>query len=294
MLEVNDQLKRTPLNWLRTGATSSSANSILQILEKILFLRQTGVESWNLAALNPNLLKRLNRIGRTSTNQMLERMPPENRYPILLAFLRQTLTETIDEAIDLFDRYLQTAYSRAGRELDEFRRSAARSTNEKVKLFQTVGSILINDEIPDTQIREFVFQMISPERLRFAVEECEQIMRPLDDSYFDLLATRYGNLRQFAPYFLEIFDWRSGDGQSELTDAIEIMRQLNATGQRKIPDDAPADFIPKNGVRMFLLKKAASIAAITNYVFCGRCAKPCVRAICGLREAAATTIPKII
>jgi TnpA family transposase len=245
LLNVDEDLKRTPLNWLRTGATSSSANSILQILEKILYLRRTGVENWNLEILNPNLLKRLNRIGRTSTNQMLERMSPENRYPILLAFLHQTLIETIDEAIDLFDRYLMTAYSRAGRELDEFRRSVAKSTNEKVRLFQTVGSILINDEVPDEQIRRLVYELISPENLRFAVEECEQIMRPLDDSYFDLLATRYGNLRQFAPYFLETFDWRSGNEQNELTDAIEIMRMLNSTGQRKIPDDAPAEFIPK-------------------------------------------------
>lgn len=245
LLIVNEQLKRTPLNWLRTRATSSSANSILQVLEKILYLRQTGVENWNLEILNPNLLKRLNRIGRTSTNQMLERMAPENRYPILLAFIYQSLIETTDEAIDLFDRYLEIAYSRAGRELDEFRRSVAKSTNEKVMFFQTVGSILINDEIPDTQIRELVYQLIPPEHLRYALEECEQIMRPLDDSYFDMLATRYSNLRQFAPHFLETFDWRSGDERSELTDAIEIMRQLNATGQRKIPDDAPADFIPK-------------------------------------------------
>ncbi len=245
LLKVDEQSKRTPLNWLRTGATSSSANSILQVLEKILFLRQSGIEDWNLEILNPNLLKRLNRIGRTSTNQMLERMPPENRYPILLAFLHQTLTDTTDEAIDLFDRYLQTAYSRAGRELDEFRRSVAKSTNEKVKLFQTVGSILLNDEIPDMQLRELIFQAVSPEQLRFAVEECGQIMRPLDDSYFDLLATRYGNLRQFAPRFLEIFNWRSGNERSELTDAIGIMRTLNSTGQRKIPEDAPDSFIPK-------------------------------------------------
>lgn len=247
LLIVDESLKRTPLNWLRTGAVSHSASSILQVLEKILYLRRIGIENWNLVSLNPNLLKRLNRVGKTSTNQMLERMAPEHRYPVLLAFLHQTLTETIDEAIDLFDRYLAGAYSRAGRELDEFRRSVAKATNEKVKLFQTVGSILLDNEIPDAEIRRFVYQMISPERLRYAVEECEQIIRPLDDSYFDLLATRYGNLRQFAPQFLEIFDWRVSDGdqKSDLIDAVELLRQLNAGGLRKIPEDAPACFIPR-------------------------------------------------
>ena len=245
LLLTGEDGRRTPLNWLRTGATASTATAILQTLEKIRFVRQTGINDWNLDALHPNLLKRLHRIGKTSTNQILERMPPENRYPILLAFLHQTLTTTIDEAIDLFDRYLETAYSRAGRELDEFRRSVAQSTNEKVKFFQTVGGILLDADIPDENIRQLVYQLISPERLRFAVEECEQIARPFDDSYFDLLATRYGNLRQFAPRFLEAFDWRTGDEQSDLIDAVKIMRDLNASGQRKIPNDAPVDFIPK-------------------------------------------------
>ena len=121
-------------------------------------MRQIGIREWNLDALNPNLLKRLNRIGKTSTNQMLERMPPEDRYPILLAFLHQTLTETIDEAIDLFDRYLETAYSRVGRELGEFRQSVAKATNEKVRLFRTVGRILLDSDVPDSQIRELVYQ----------------------------------------------------------------------------------------------------------------------------------------
>lgn len=244
LLLTGEDGKRTPLNRLRTGATASNAAAILQTLSKINFVRQFGISDWNLDALHPNLLKRLHRIGRTSTNQMLERMPPENRYPILLAFLHQTLTTAIDEAVDLFDRYLETAYSRAGRELDEFRRSVAQSTNEKVKLFQTVGEILLDADIPDENIRQLVYQLISPERLRFAVEECEQIARPFDDSYFDLLATRYGNLRQFAPHFLETLDWRTGDEQSDLIDAVGIMRELNQSGQRKIPDDAPVDFIP--------------------------------------------------
>lgn len=244
LLIADAESRRTPLYWLRTGATSSSANAILAALEKIAYLREIGSQEWNLELLNPNLLKRLARIGRTSTNQMLERMPAEYRYPVLLAFLRHTLTETIDETLDLFDRYLASAYSRAGRELDEFRRSVAKATNDKVRLFQTVGRILLDQEVPDARIREIVYQLITPDDLRNAVNECEEIVRPSDDSYFDLLASRYSNLRQFAPRFLEAFNWQVGNDNNELTAAIGIMRTLNETGQRKIPDDAPVDFIP--------------------------------------------------
>lgn len=244
ILVVNEELGLTPLTWYRSGATSNSAGAILRVLEKIKDLQTMGLAQINLAALNPNRLKLLARIGRRATNQALERMPPERRYPIMLAFLHHALINTIDEAVDLYDRCLAESYSRAGRELDEFRQTVAKATNEKVKLFQTVGRILLDQAVKDAEIRERVYQQISPRVLQSAVEECEEIIRPLDDSYFDLFATRYSNLRQFAPKFLETFTWRANQTENSLLEAIEVMRRINAAGQRKLPEDAPREFIP--------------------------------------------------
>jgi TnpA family transposase len=244
LLVVEEKYGLTPLTWYRTGATSHSPGAILKVLEKITALRATGLTGCDLTGLNPNRLKLLARLGRKATNQALERMAPERRYPILLTFLHQTLTDTIDEAVDLYDRCLAEAYARAGRELDEFRQSVAQATNEKVRLFQTVGRILLDPAVSDAEIRGLIYQQITPETLRSAVEECAQIMRPLDDSYFDLLATRYSTLRQFTPTFLAIFTWRAGHDDDALLAAIEVLRAINAAGLRKVPEDAPRGFIP--------------------------------------------------
>jgi hypothetical protein len=90
----------------------------------------------DLACLTPNRRKSLAQLGRRSTNQTLQRMGPESRYPILLAFLEDVL---VDEAIDLFDRCLANTSSKAGRELDEFRLNGARAANEKVRLLRDLG-----------------------------------------------------------------------------------------------------------------------------------------------------------
>ena len=86
-----------------------------------------------MSSLTPNRLKFLAQIARRSTNQALQRMPEQRRYPILVAFLYQTLIDLTDEALDLFDRCLAEAYHRPSRDLEEFRLSVARSTNEKVR-----------------------------------------------------------------------------------------------------------------------------------------------------------------
>jgi len=65
----------TSLTQFRTGATSHSAGAILKVLEKIAELRATGLSGRDLTALNPNCLN------------LLARMAPERRYPILLTFL---------------------------------------------------------------------------------------------------------------------------------------------------------------------------------------------------------------
>jgi hypothetical protein len=98
-------------------------------------LRALGADGWQLDTLTPNRRKLLAGIGRRSTNQALQRTPPERCYPILLAFLAQATEEVTDEIVNLFDRALTNSYARARRELDEFRRTVARSTNEKVSCF---------------------------------------------------------------------------------------------------------------------------------------------------------------
>ncbi len=121
----------TLLARLGQGATSNTPKAILEQLGKLDLLRGMGADRWDLSAVNPNRLKRLSRLGRRHTAQALERQAPKRRYPILLAFLRDSSTEITDEVIDLFDACLAQADAMARRELEEFRRGAARATTRR-------------------------------------------------------------------------------------------------------------------------------------------------------------------
>jgi len=65
-------------------------------------------------------------------------------------------------------------------------------------------------------------------------------VRPLDDSHFDFLAHRYGNLREFPP----AFTFRSNLNPYPLLQAVELLRTLNQERRRAVPEDAPLKFIP--------------------------------------------------
>ena len=143
LLVVDQPIRGTRLAWLRAGAAAPTPTAILAEIAKLTYLRGLEVDRWDLSALNPNRRKLLAQRARHSTNQALQRMPGTRRYPALLAFCADSVAELTDEVVDLFDRALAGTDARARRARDELRRSTARATNEQVRLFIEIGSIIV-------------------------------------------------------------------------------------------------------------------------------------------------------
>jgi TnpA family transposase len=159
--------------------------------------------------------------------------------------LHQSLIDLTDEALDVFDGCLAETAARAGRELDEFRKAAARTTHDKLRLFRDLGRLVLDATVSDAELRTTIYRRIPPERLHAAVKECEELIRPLDDSAFEFLERRYSYLRQFAPAFLEAFAFRSPLAHDPLLEALDVLRHLNADHRRTVPEEAPLDFVPR-------------------------------------------------
>lgn len=244
LLKVDERTGRTPLAWLRRPAATHSPAAMGNTLRKLAFCRDFGVDRWEISALTPNRLKGLARIARCTTNQGLQRMAPLRRYPILVAFLSQSLVEATDEALDLFDRCLTDVEARARRDLDAFRQQVASATHEKVRLFRALGQTVLNEDIADGELRRAIYQQIPPATLQEAVADTERLIRPVDDQGLDFLARRYSYLRQVAPLLLATLTFRANRQPHPLLDAISLLHRLNAQQRRAVPPDAPVDFGP--------------------------------------------------
>src|SRR3954451_9264354 len=190
LLGLGSDREGTTLVWLRRAGVSNSPKAILGSIEKFDFLRRVGVERWQLEGLNSNRLKRLAQVARRSSGQALQRMSEERRYPTLVAFLHQSLSDVTDEAIDLFDRCLAEAYARAGHDLEEFHHTAADTVHETARLFGELVRVVLDPAVRDAQLRGAIYRKIPQEALRKAVEESARVVRPADDNGFDFLRKR--------------------------------------------------------------------------------------------------------
>lgn len=241
LLSAEQPNRPTPLALLRQSATTNSPKSILGGLQKLHQLQRFQAGQWNLAAINPNRRKQLAQIGFRSTAQALSRMNKTRRYPILLAFLSQLYVEVLDELVEIFDRLLAAISSRTERKLLQVQQELAMMAGDKIKTLQELLRILIDPTVSD--LRAAIHQIFPEAKLRTTFAECEKINEPLDEDFFKLLGKRYSYFRQFIPTFLDTLPLDGNAETAGLRTAIEILRELNLNGKRRIPDDAPADFV---------------------------------------------------
>src|SRR3989441_3130265 len=240
LLQPDATTGRTLLSWLRQEPVSHASSHIIATLTKIVFLHDAGVDQWNLASLNPNRAKWLAQIGWKSTNQSLQRMAPERRYPVLVAFLQQALLHHTDVAGELFDQCLWGCHSEAKQELEEFRTAMARSTNDKLKLFRELGQVLLDDDIADPDVRTVSFERVPKKVLHEAIEETQGLIRPRPDDAIDFFGKRYSYLRQFVPLWLQTLTLRAQGPDDTVLRAVEVIRDLDrAPTRRPVPKEVP-------------------------------------------------------
>lgn len=240
LLTPDPSTGRTLHSWLRQEAVSPAASQIIATLHKINFLHDAGVDQWTLTPLNPNRVKWLAQIGWKSTNQYLQRLAPERRYPVLLAFLQQALLHHTDVAVELFDQGIWGCYSDAKQELEEFRMTLARSINEKLKLLRELGGVLLDPAIEDPDVRAVSFTRVPPDVLRTAMEETQGLIRPRPDDAIDFFGKRYSYLRQFVPSFLQTLAFHAQGPDDTVLRAVEVIRALDRVPTRRpVPKEAP-------------------------------------------------------
>ena len=245
LLVIEPEQGRTPLVWLRTGAVSNTPKAILNNLAKLEFLNQQNVKDWDVSIINPNRLNFLAKLGKKSSAQALSRTPESRRYSILIAFCRQGYTEILDETIDLYISTLANAYARSKQDREQFLRRVSQSLNQKLKLLNQIGQVILDEEIEDEQLREKIYDQVSPKELSIAIAECQSLIRPSGDDCFDFFALRYSYIRIFAPTFLASFKFSSNRQSDVLLEALNLLRELNTHNKRKVPTHAPVLFIPK-------------------------------------------------
>lgn len=113
-----------------------------------------------------------------------------------------------------------------------------------MRLFADVGRALIEARESKGDPFAAIEEIVPWEAFERSVDEAQRLAR---DEAFDALALmveHHGQVRRYAPQFLETFEFRAAPVRQPLIDAIDVLREMNRRGDRKLPADAPRAFVP--------------------------------------------------
>jgi len=245
LLETNDAYF-TPLHILKRPPGRPSPAAILRLTTTLELIRETGALNIDLSWLNNNYQRSLARYVRHRSAGRLKRLKNERRYSVLVCFLHQLYADTIDFLIEMHDKLMTGVYTRAENNIAKEMNRRRRAINRSLTTFRTLGNIVLDDSIDDSQLRRILFQEIDKEILTKQVSEVDKWLTDKHSHVFHQVTQRYTYLRQFAPALLEAIELQSDtEIEPSVIKAVALLREMNTTGKRKLPEDAPLGFIPK-------------------------------------------------
>ena len=243
LLEIDNMRGITTHRWLCQQPTSNTARIINQTIEKINFLKSLNVHQWDLSVISLNRRKRLAQIARSASNKYLQRFDTVRREPILICFLYESLIDTNDKVLEMFDNYWEHIVNGSKKELEIYEQGLFKSQNQAIQaLVQTVG-LIVNDSIKNSKLRAAIFKMYPKEKLQEALELAQSSLRANRFSYLYYLKNYYSNLKQFTPHLLTTFDFMVAYKKDEFQRVLQIMTEIQSGNSKKLPAGVPIGFI---------------------------------------------------
>ncbi|TKH90998.1 Tn3 family transposase [Bacillus cereus] len=236
---------KTILGWLKEPPGHPSPETFLKLIERLEYIRGMELETVQISHLHRNRLLQLSRLGSRYEPYAFRDFQENKGYSILTIYLLHLTQELTDKAFEIHDRQILSLLSKGRKAQEEIQKQNGKKLNEKVIHFTNIGQALIKAKEEKLDVFEVLESVIEWNSFVSSVVEAQELARPVDYDYLDLLQKRFYTLRKYTPTLLRVLEFHSTKANEPLLQAVEIIRRMNKSGKRKVPDESPVDFISK-------------------------------------------------
>ena len=243
LLEVRAGGGQSTLAWLRQTAYAATPGNFPKLIERLSLVRALGIEPERTTRVHQNYWLKLAREGGQSTVQHLGELEPLRRYATLTALVLELTATLTDEAINMFEHLVGQMFKKSERTHADRFHASGKSINEKVRLYARVGQALIEARSSGGDVFAAIEAVLPWPKFASTVAEAQTLAQPEEFDFLALLDERYSSVRKFAPLLLAHFEFHGAPAAAELLQALDLLRDLNASGKRTLPEDVPAGFV---------------------------------------------------
>ena len=242
LLEHDPGIGRSRLTWLRTPPCSTSAPSMLALLERLTFVRAIALPRHLGDNIHPARRAQFAREGAVAPVNLLSDFGKRRRIASLAAKMLELETTLTDAAIAMFERLTGRLFTRSRNSQDRSWSASKTQAGRLIRLFGGAIDAMVRAREYDRDPFDVLDEEIGWDRLVASREEIAALGDLATQDPLSLATQRYAQLRRFAPAFLEAFEFDAPASGQGLQAAVTLLRELNRTGKRNLPDIVPMPF----------------------------------------------------
>lgn len=244
LIVVDEKAFSTPLEQLRKSPTRSSGPTLVSALNRLVTIRSLGISKLDVSQIPPIRFKALSKTAFTLRAQAIARMPTNRRIATLVAWAYVMEAIAIDDALDVLELLIKNILAKSEREGKKKRLRTLQDLDTAALQLSTACQVVIEPNYDDIQVREEIWQRLTPEQLTVAIARVEELARPPEDNYYQELLQQWRAVRLFLPKLLSTIDFEGNQAGQNILEAWQFLQSLE--GKRKPNmDAAPLKIVPK-------------------------------------------------
>src|ERR687892_944383 len=227
LLQVPLGEKASPLQRIKANPRNPSPEAMLVLLQKLQLIETTGILQVDLSWLSGNYQRALfHYVNQCSVDRLREVVQPR-RNAALVCFLWQSYRDAVDQAVDMYDKLITWVHTQAEADLDEQLRQQRKTLQSSLASFKSLGTIVLDDTVPDIDLRIRLFDQIPRDELATQMEALDEWITGKKSDAFHGVISRFSYLRQFAPAFLRALDFKpEAEGPNPCLEALAVIKAL--------------------------------------------------------------------
>jgi len=245
LLQVMPTTQMTHLRWLSQPPGAPNPKQVLEHIERLRFIDGLNLPSAIGHDLARHRFLKIARQGLQMSSADLARFETRRRVATLIAVVVQSRATILDETVELHDRIMGAAFNRAKRTQEQHWGQSGKAINDKVRLYAQIGQTLLDAREKGRDAYDAIEAVMPWETFEQSVAQARQLAWPAEFDTLPRLIESYAAIHRYAGAWLEALPFQGAPASQELIEGVELLRDLNRRGARKMPETAPLGFVRK-------------------------------------------------
>jgi Domain of unknown function (DUF4158) len=184
---------RSRFEQFKTAARKESPEALLTLLDQLSEIRLLGLTALpTLVEVHPATRRLLAGWGYRYNVWHLRRFAAPKRNAIVICFLHAARAEMTDSIIEMQDKLITSIHNKARKRYDDVLRATEEARSRAVEVLEGMGTLVLNDSIPDHELRKHIFALLPSDDITRLVEGCRNLRAGADGSPLGLIHHWYG------------------------------------------------------------------------------------------------------